>query len=141
MATHPYAGPVLVTVAYLALWYLLLLRQTRAKYRLKAQYESDGKVFDRYFGQDPEMLSVDRAAQNTLEQMGPFLVSLWLFASFVSPQHAGWYGGAYVLLRAVYPLMLGKAVSKTQPKRVAFVTFPAYFIVFAMLGRTVAEVL
>jgi hypothetical protein len=46
-----------------------------------------------------------------------------------------------VLLRAVYPLLLGKRVTNTQSKRVAFVTFPAYLIVFAMLGRTVAVAL
>lgn len=139
MPEHSYAGPILVTVSYLLLWYyLLLLGQSRTKYRLKAQYEREGKVFDRYFGQDPEMLAADRAVANTLEQMGPFLVSLWMFAVFVSPQQAGWYGAAYVLLRALYPLLLGKRVTNTQSKRVAFVTFPAYLIVFSMLGRTVA---
>ena len=128
-------GPVVVTVAYFILWYYLLLgRQTRTKYRLKARYEKEGKVFDRYFGQDEEMLAVDRAMANTHEQMGPFLVSLWLFAIFSSPTHATWLGAAYVVLRAVYPVLLGKRVSKTQSKRVAFVTFPSYAIVFTMLG-------
>jgi hypothetical protein len=128
-------GPVVVTVAYFLFWYSLLFGlQTRTKYRLKARYARDGKVFDRYFGQDEEMLAVDRVVANTHEQMGPFLVALWLFAIFASPTYATWLGTAYIVLRGVYPLLLGKRVSKTQAKQVALVTFPCYAIVFAMLG-------
>jgi hypothetical protein len=128
-------GPLLVTVAYFVLWYYFLFGlQTRTKYRLKARYEKEGKVFDRYFGQDSEMLAADRAVANTQEQMGPFVVSLWLFAIFVSPTHATWLGAVYVVLRGVYPALLGKRVSKVQSKRVALVTVPCYLIVFTMLG-------
>ena len=128
-------GPLAVTVAYFALWYSFLFGlQTRTKYRLKARYEKEGKVFDRYFGQDPEMLAVDRIVANTHEQMGPFLASLWLFSIFASPTYATWLGAAYVALRGVYPLLVGKRLSKIQSKRVAFVTFPCYAIVFTMLG-------
>jgi hypothetical protein len=128
-------GPVIVTVAYFLLWYCLLLGlQSRTKYRLKALYAEQGRVFDRYFGQDEEMLAADRAVANTHEQMGPFLASLWLFAVFSSPTHATWLGAAYLVLRALYPLLLGKRVSKTQSKRVAFVTFPSYAIILTMLG-------
>ena len=128
-------GPVVVTVAYLLLWYSLLFGlQTRTKYRLKARYENEGKVFDRYFGQDEEMLAADRAVANTHEQMGPFLISLWMFALFASPIWATRLGAAYVVLRAIYPFLLGERVSKVQSKRVALVTFPCYLIVFALLG-------
>ena len=128
-------GPVFVTVAYFMLWYSLLFGlQTRTKYRLKARYEKEGKVFDRYFGQDAEMLAADRAVANTHEQMGPFLVSLWVFAIFVSPVYATRLGALYVVLRAIYPFLLGSRVSKVQSKRVALVTFPCYLIVATMLG-------
>jgi hypothetical protein len=131
-------GPLLVTVAYFALWYSLLFGlQIRTKYRLKARYENEGKVFDRYFGQDEEMLAADRAVANTHEQMAPFLVSLWLFAIFVSPTYATWLGAAYVVLRGVYPILLGKRISKLQSDRVVFVTVPCYAIVFTMLGGAV----
>lgn len=130
-----FQGPLVVTVAYILLWYSFLFGlQTRTKYRLKAAYEKEGKVFDRYFGQDPEMLAVDRTVANTHEQMVPFLVSLWLFSIFSSPTHATWLGAAYVSLRGVYPLLLGKRLSNVQSKRVALVTFPCYAIVFTMLG-------
>jgi hypothetical protein len=128
-------GPLVVTVAYVLLWYWFLFGlQTRTKYRLDARYRKEGKVFDRYFGQDEEMLAVDRAVANTHEQMVPFLVSLWLFAIFASPTYATWLGAAYVALRSSYPLLLGTRVSKLQSKRVALVTFPCYAIVFTMLG-------
>jgi hypothetical protein len=135
-------GPLLVTVAYFLLWYGFLFGlQTRTKYRLKARYAKEGKVFDRYFGQDAEMLAVDRAVANTQEQMGPFLASLWLFAIFASPTYATWLGAAYVVLRSAYPFLLGRQVSKVQSKRVALVTFPCYAIVFTMLGGAVWPVL
>lgn len=128
-------GPLAVTIAYFLLWYSFLFGlQTRTKYRLKAAYESEGKVFDRYLGQDPEMLAADRTVSNTLEQMGPFLASLWLFSLFGSPTHATWLGALYVVLRGLYPLLLGKRVSKVQSKRVALATFPCYAIIFTMLG-------
>lgn len=128
-------GPLVVTVAYFVLWYSFLFGlQTRTKYRLKASYSRDGKVFDRYFGQDPQMLAADRVVTNTQEQMGPFLASLWLYAIFASPTQATWLGGVYVALRSLYPLLLGGRVSNVQSKRVAFVTFPCYVIVFTMLG-------
>lgn len=128
-------GPLVVTVAYLLLWYGFLFGlQSRTKYRLKARYANEGKVFDRYFGQDEEMLAVDRAVANTHEQMGPFLVSLWLFAIFASPTYATWLGGAYVVLRGAYPILLGRRVSKVQSKRVILATFPCYAIVFTMLS-------
>ena len=131
----PLRGPLVVTVAYFVLWYAFLFGlQTRTKYRLKARYQQEGKVFDRYFGQDEEMLAVDRAVSNTHEQMGPFVVSLWLFAIFASPTYATWLGAAYVALRSAYPFLLGKRIEKVQSKRVAFVTFPCYAIVFGMLG-------
>ena len=80
------------------------------------------------------MLAVDRVVANTHEQMLPFLVSLWLFAVLVSPSYATWLGMAYVLLRSLYPVLMGRGLSKVQPRRVAFVTFPCYAIVLTMLG-------
>jgi hypothetical protein len=128
-------GPVVVTVVYFLFGYSLLFGlQSRTKYRLKALYAQEDEVFDRYFGQDEEMLAVDRVVANTHEQMGPFLASLWLYAIFGSPHFATWLGGAYILLRGIYPLLLGRRVSKTQSKRVTLVTFPSYAIVFFMLG-------
>lgn len=135
-------GPVLVTAAYFGLWYFLLLALQRGtKYALLAEYAASGQEFDRYSGQDPRMLAADRAVANTQEQMVPFLFAMWLHALWVSPAMATGLGAVYVVLRAGYPVLLGKSLSKTQPKRVFFVTGPCYAIVFYMLGSTVHAVL
>jgi hypothetical protein len=137
LALADQTGPIVVTVAYLGLWYVLLFGlQSRTKYRLVAEYEARGETFDRYFGQDERMLAADRAVANTHEQMVPFLVTLWLHAVFLSPLRATVLGGVYVLLRALYPVLLGRSLSKRQPKRVFAVTGPCYLII-AWLGGQV----
>ncbi|MBI5611029.1 MAG: MAPEG family protein [Deltaproteobacteria bacterium] len=133
-------GPITVTALYFALWYGLLFGlQVRTKYRLRREYAERGQVFDRYHGNDPAMLFADRAVQNTHEQMVPFLLGLWLYAIFVSASVATGLGAAYVALRAVYPLLLGPRIEQVQSRRVAFVTFPCYAIIFWMLGASVAK--
>jgi hypothetical protein len=135
-------GPVLVTVGYVLFWYyLLFIVQRGTKYRLQARYAKEGKTFDRYFGQDEEMLAADRAVGNTHEQMGPFLLSLWLCAIFGSAIVATWAGAGYIGLRIVYPTLLGSRLSKIQSKRVYLVTLPSYTLVLGMLGVTVWGVL
>ncbi|MFT5684199.1 MAG: hypothetical protein ACI8RZ_005140 [Myxococcota bacterium] len=120
------------------LWYALLLGLQRGvKYRLRDEYAARGEEFDRYFGQDGRMLAADRAVANTQEQMVPFLVSMWLHAVFVSTDSAAILGLVYVVLRAVYPFLLGRSLSKTQSKRVFLVTGPCYGIILYLLGSTV----
>ena len=132
-----FTGPILVTAAYFVLWYALLFRQTRTRRRLRAEYESRNQTFDRYFGQDRQMLAVDRAAANTHEQMVPFLCALWLHAAVVSVAVATVLGSLYVGFRTLYPMLLGHEVDKMQPKRVLFATGPAYLLVYYLLGSTV----
>ncbi len=138
MNIHTLAGPVLVTVGYFALWYFLLIGvQRRTKFRLKREYAERGQVFDRYFGQDEEMLAVDRVVINTQEQMMPVLFGLWLHALFVSATTATWLGAIYVILRSCYPLLMGRRISKIQPRRVYWVTVPSYWVVFILWGAVV----
>lgn len=142
MDATSYSGPILVTTAYFGLWYYLLLGLQRGtKYALRDEYAARGEVFDRYFGQDERMLAADRAVINTQEQMVPFLTSMWMHTVFVSVQTATVLGSAYVVLRAIYPFLLGKSLSKTQSKRVFAATGPAYLIVFYLLGSTVVAAL
>ncbi|WP_372693845.1 MAPEG family protein [Immundisolibacter sp.] len=138
----PLSGPLLVTVAYLGFWYYLLVGlQRKTKYRLFKEYTADGRQFDRYFGQDPQMLAADRAVINTQEQMVPFLTAFWMYALFVSPRVATVLGMAYIALRFFYPRLLGKALFRMQPRRVYFVTVPSYALIFYMLGATVWQVI
>ena len=132
-----FTGPVLVTAAYFVLWYVLLFRQTRTKRRLSAEYKARNQSFDRYFGQDRQMLAADRAAANTHEQMVPFLSALWLHAAVVSVSVATTLGALYVFFRALYPLLLGNELDKMQSKRVLIATGPAYLIVYYLMGSTV----
>ncbi len=137
-----FQGPIAVTGAYLELWYWLLLGLQRGtKYKLVAEYAARGEQFDRYFGQDRRMLAADRAVANTQEQMVPFLTALWLHAVFVSPSTATALGAAYVVLRALYPLLLGKSLGGTQSKRVFAVTGPSYGIVAYLVISTVVAAL
>ena len=71
--------------------------------------------------------------------MGPFLASMWMYALVVSPDVAAGLGGAYVVLRAIYPFLLGARIEQVQSRRVAFVTFPCYAIIGWMLGSSVAK--
>lgn len=128
------SGLVIVTCIYFLFWYYLLLGWQRGtKARLAKDYAARGEVFDRYFGQDPEMLAADRVVVNTQEQMAPFLVTFWMFGILVSPFYAVLLGGAYIALRAAYPFLLGRRVSKINTKRVSMVTMPCYLIVLTFL--------
>lgn len=62
---------------------------------------------------------------------------MWMHAVFVSPLTATALGSVYVVLRALYPFLLGDRISKFQAKRVFLVTGPAYLIVAFLLGSTV----
>ena len=141
-AETSFTGPILVTASYFLLWYFLLFfLQRQTKYRLQKEYLARGETFDRYFGQDEQMLAVDRVVINTQEQMVPFLSALWLHSVFVSSQHAAVAGVIYVVLRSIYPILLGKKLSKMNPKRVYFVTLPCYLIIFYLLGSVVYHAL
>jgi len=142
LAGVSFQGPILVTAAYFLLWYYFLIGiQRRTKYRLQKEYASRGEVFDRYFGQDEEMLAADRVVINTQEQMVPFLAALWLHAAFVSSYYASLIGILYVALRAIYPVLLGKRLSKMNPKQVHYVTVPCYLMLIYLFGAVVLRAL
>ena len=136
-----FTGPILVTVAYFILWYALLFRQIQTKYRLRAEYAGRNETFDRYFGKDPHMLAMDRAVVNTQEQMVPFLFALWLHTAVVSVASATILGTAYVLFRALYPVLLGPKLDNKVGKKIVLATIPSYLIVFYLLSSTVWVVL
>lgn len=136
-----FAGPIVVTCIYFFFWYyLLLFRQRGTKARLAKEYAQRGEVFDRYFGQNEEMLAVDRVVTNTHEQMVPFVVTLWLFSLCVSSFYATILGSLYIGLRAIYPLLLGKKVSKMNTKHVSLVTMPCYAIILTFIISTLIVV-
>jgi len=129
MSAPLFAGPLLVTVAYVLVYYLMITNQLIVRTRLRREYRARGESFDRYFGADREMLAADRYAGNMLEHMPPFLILLWLNAIFVGPRGATVVGAAYVVARLVYPLVMGRRLGKGVPTRILFVTVIGYLVV------------
>jgi len=126
MAAKPFAGPLLVTVAYVVVYYLMIGYQVAVRTRLRRAYRARGESFDRYFGGDREMLAADRIVGNMLEHMPAFLVLLWLNAIFVGPRGAALAGAAYVVSRLLYPLMMGRRLGKGVPTRIMLATVIGY---------------
>ncbi len=137
MSPRQHVGPLLVTVAYVAVYYVLIANQLRVRLRLKREYEGRGEKFDRYFNTDREMLAADRYVGNMLEHMPPFLALLWLNAIFVGPRGATIGGIAYVGGRAVYPLLMGGRLGRGVPGRILFATVIGYAVVSTFVVRLV----
>ena len=128
MSAQAFAGPLLVTVAYVIVYYLLIVHQLAVKTRLRREYRARGESFDRYFGADREMLAADRMSGNMLEHMPPFLILLWLNAIFVGTRGATLAGAAYLLSRILYPLIMGRRLGKGVPSRIMFATVIGYVV-------------
>src|SRR5688572_6273431 len=137
MSPRTFAGPLLVTVAYVVAYYLLIANQLRVKTRLRRAYRARGEIFDRYFNTDREMLAADRYVGNMLEHMPAFLVLLWLNAIFVGPRGASFAGAAYVLSRVLYPFMMGPQLGKGVPGRIMFATVIGYGAIAYLAARLV----
>jgi uncharacterized membrane protein YecN with MAPEG domain len=135
MSAHLFAGPLLVTVAYVLVYYLMITNQLIVRMRLRREYRARGESFDRYFGADREMLAADRYVGNMLEHMPPFLILLWLNAIFVGPRGATLVGAVYVVARLVYPLVMGRRLGKGVPTRMLFVTVIGYLVIAAFAVR------
>ncbi len=123
-----FAGPVWVSLAYVAVYYGLMLNLMTVKLRLHREYRERGEVFDRYFGQDRELLAADRSQLNMLEHMPIFLLLMWMHAFFVSSFEATVLGAIYTASRAAYPLLLRGRMGNDIPKRLLLITFTGYII-------------
>ena len=129
-----YASVAWVTLAYIGVYYAILLYGLFTKRRVARACKADGERFDRYNNQYPELLAADRMQLNTLEHMPPFLVLLWLQACIVSAYSATLLGSIYVLIRATYPFFLGRELRRHFPMRVLFNTFAGYGVLVVMAG-------
>jgi len=129
-----FRGPLIISLAYVALYYVLMIRLLFLKSRLRREYEARGERFDRYFGNDRVMLAGDRMVLNTLEHMPPFLILLWLHAVFVDALSATIAGGIYFTCRAAYPFLLGNKLGSGVPTRVLAATFSGYAVLLYLSG-------
>jgi hypothetical protein len=130
-----YSGPIWVTLITLAVYYGFMVNVLRVKLSLLKKYREDGKKFDRYFSQDPQMLAADRTQLNMLEHLLPFLALLWLHAWAVGPKEATALGAVYTGTRALYPLVLGGTLRLAAPKRILMITFTGYAVLGVMAAR------
>ena len=135
------AGPTWVTLAYFAVYYATQVNLMRVKARLSSEYAARDEKFDRYFGQDRELLAADRIQLNMLEHMPVFLVLLWLAAYAVGPGEATIAGAIYVASRVAYPLFMGKRLGRGIPMRILFATGAGYGVIGWLMVRIAMSVL
>jgi hypothetical protein len=106
-----FARTLWVTAAYFVLYYFSLFRQSLCAQfltkKLKAS-SKDGKVTirDVKYGpmsyQNDVMYAMNRVVGNQVEQMTPFLFSLWACAIVVSDGVAAQLGAIYLIFRVAY---------------------------------------
>jgi hypothetical protein len=129
LATSRFAGPLIVTITYVLVYYALQVNQLRVKGRMRREHKARGERFDRYFNTDRTMLAADRYAGNMLDHMPTFLLLLWLDATFVGTNDATVAGGIYVASRIVYPFLMGPTLGASVPSRILFATVAGYGVV------------
>jgi hypothetical protein len=134
-SSRAFVGPLLVTVAYVVVYYLMIVNQVWVRGRLRRDYRARGESFDRYFGGDREMLAADRYVGNMLEHMPAFLLLLWLNAVFVGPRVASLAGAFYVATRVVYPLLMGRRLGRGVPTRIMLATVAGYAVLAYFSAR------
>jgi len=105
-----FRGVLGVTIAYLTWFYATMYHQVCAKHwarKSHAEMESGGNMYEwnRYEERSINWEMGDRNFYNNVEQITPFLVSLWLHALFVDCDVSALLGCAYVFLRILYPFM------------------------------------
>ncbi|MCA9570279.1 MAG: MAPEG family protein [Myxococcales bacterium] len=138
---HAYTGPVLVTLATILVYYLFQGHVARVKTRLARDYAARGEKFDRYFGDDREMLAADRIQLNMLEHMPGFLVLLWLNAAFVSPSSATIAGGIWLAARVAYPFLMGGRLGRGIKASILLATLPGYLVILWFVVALVLQLL
>ena len=126
--TSQYRDVIWVTLAYIGVYYAIITNGLFVKMKLVRQCKADGKRFLRYSNEYPELLAADRHQLNTLEQMPPFLVLLWLQAFVISVKSAMVLGWIYVVLRATYPFFVGRRLRSGIKPRVFINTWAGYTV-------------
>ena len=143
--SNDYIPAFYVTAAALCMLYVFLFNQTgtvfiehgKAKraYREKKTDKKPTLLQLKYSHDNIHILAADRCAGNFLEQLVPFLVSVWCYATFVSATGAAKYGWLWLFFRSYYLLVFKK------PFPALFLsTLPAYTCIWYMMGSAVYAV-
>jgi len=102
-------------------WYGLLGNQVGAK---TGKFKNDDQ-------KDQAKLIADRGVMNTLEQMMPFFVLVWLNALFVNPRTAAALAWIFSACRFFYPITYG--MFGEMNSAVELVQWPCYVVNFYLL--------
>ena len=137
-----YIPIVFVTIGSICLLYTFFYIQSYTTFveyaRLRQQYQE--KKIDTKpslprlkYGKDNngKILVANRTVQNLLEQIIPFLISLWLYATYVNVKQATCIGWMWILFRSYY-----KIAYQNGPM-LFLSTIPSYICIWYMLGYTV----
>lgn len=140
-----YIPIIYVTAATIVAYYIFLFQQSavvfiefqkaRQAYYEKKIEEKPSFAEMKYGSENLNILAANRCAGNFNEQMTPFLISLYMYATFVSVNGAVKIGWAWLFFRSYYLFVFKKG---------GFVLFlstmPAYCCVWGMIGGTIYEV-
>lgn len=138
-----YAPVIYVAVASMFLHYIFLFYQSATAFvefsKAKSSYRNGHSVQEakpdlgkiKYGSDNYKVHVANRTVVNYSEQIIPFLVSLFLYATFVNVKRASKYGWMWLFFRSYYPWAFQK------PFPALFLsTLPAYTCVWTMLGMT-----
>eukprot|EP00980_Cylindrotheca_fusiformis_P008582 scaffold1823_cov108-Cylindrotheca_fusiformis.AAC.3 len=136
-----YVPIFLVSVASVCFLYALFYVQSYTAFsefaRMSKEYKekkTDKKpslVGIKYGSESMAMLAIDRTVGNLMEQMIPFLLSLFGYATFVSAGGAAKIGWLWIFFRSYYIFVFKKGILLFSS------TMPAYCCIWFMLGRAV----
>eukprot|EP00043_Microstomoeca_roanoka_P029208 m.21160 g.21160 ORF g.21160 m.21160 type:complete len:230 (-) comp9041_c0_seq1:137-826(-) len=139
---------VYATLAYFAIYLLMLLSQSATSQLLAREARKKGDKFVKYYNvSEPRMLRADRTVGNTLEQMGPFLCLYWLaiYVCSIKGSDASLValsGYVYVIFRALYaPIwaLSGSSARGIKPL-ILLATLPCYAVQAYCAYRLLMEV-
>ena len=130
-----------VAGAAIALLYIFLFHQSATSFGAHAELRREAKARGekaprlaevKYGGNSGAVLAANRCVGNYLEQLVPFLLSLFGHALFVSANQAAAIGWAWVFFRSYYGFVFGRPFPALFTS-----TIPAYLCVWWMAGTAI----
>ena len=142
--SHKYKDVICCTAVYFGMYYIFLYGQSGVAHYVfrKAKAENAKKNDEKtksvsfasvkYGSNDKLSLTAARSVGNTMEQMVPFLASLWMNAVFVDPTKAAKLGWIYIITRSYYPIAFYFGLPW-----ILLSTLPGYGVIFQLLREVV----
>jgi glutathione S-transferase len=116
----------LVSLAAIGLYLFLTVRAAMARGRAGVQAPATAGP--------PEFERAHRIQMNTLEQLVPFVVALWLCALYLQPLFAALVGVAWLVGRVIYAASYAADPAKRHPGFIIGVIATVVLVVAAIIG-------